>query len=269
MFIYEVPIRVFGLPTQGTVLKPALVQWGHELYERHNKKRGQSSIPCQYEKNHVKPKAVIFDLDGTLLDTLEDLADSLNRVLEAKGLPTHPTEAFRHFVGNGEVMLVSRALPPDRRSDALTADCLEAFRREYNCNWNMKTKPYEGVSELLHVLTEKHIEMAVLTNKPQYFAELCIQEFFSPWKFAVVLGQRDGVPMKPDPAGPREIARCLDIQPQEFLYLGDSDVDMKTATRAGMFPVGAMWGFRSEKELRESGAIEVIGRPAELLKFVD
>jgi len=217
----------------------------------------------------MKYKAVIFDLDGTLLNTLEDLADSLNRVLRDKGFPTHPIEAFRYFVGNGAAMLVSRALPPEKRNDELMADCLEAFRREYNSNWNVKTKPYNGVSELLDALTAKKIEMAVLTNKPQHFAKLCIQEFFSVWKFAVILGQRDGVPMKPDPVGPQEIARCLDIPPQEFLYLGDSDVDMKTAVQANMFPVGAMWGFRSERELRESGAVEIIGRPTELLQFVN
>ena len=217
----------------------------------------------------MKYKAVIFDLDGTLLDTLEDLADSLNRVLLDKGFPTHPTEAFRYFVGNGPAMLVARALPPERRNDELTADCLEAFRKEYNCSWNVKTKPYNGVSELLDALTAKNIEMAVLTNKPQHFAELCIQEFLSAWKFSMILGQRDGVPMKPDPAGPQEIVRCLDIPPEEFLYLGDSDVDMRTAVHANMFPVGAMWGFRSERELRESGAVEVISRPTELLKFVN
>ena len=217
----------------------------------------------------MKYKAVIFDLDGTLLDTLEDLADSLNRVLQDKGLPTHPTGAFRYFVGNGAAMLVSRALPPEKRNDELTADCLEAFLIEYNRSWNMKTKLYNGVSELLDALTAKQIEMAILTNKPQHFAELCIQEFFSGWKFAVILGQRDGIPMKPDPAGPREIVRCLDIPSQEFLYLGDSDVDMRTAVNADMLPVGAMWGFRSEKELRESGAVEVIARPMELLKFVN
>jgi phosphoglycolate phosphatase len=217
----------------------------------------------------MKYRAVIFDLDGTLLDTLEDLADSMNRVLQDKGLPTHPTEAFRYFVGNGAAMLVSRALPPEKRNDQLAADCLEAFNREYNRNWNNKTRPYNGVSELLDALTTKHIAMAVLTNKPQPFAELCIHEFFSNWEFAVILGQRDGVLMKPDPAGPREIVRRLDIPAHEFLYLGDSDVDMRTALTAGMLPVGAMWGFRPEKELRESGAVEVIGRPMELLKFVN
>ncbi len=214
-------------------------------------------------------KAVIFDLDGTLLDTLEDLADSMNRVLQDKGFPAHPTEAFRYFVGEGAAMLVSRALPPARRNDELTADCLEAFRHEYDCNWNVKTRPYNGVSELLDDLTEKQIEMAVLTNKPQHFAELCVQEFFSTKQFAMILGQRDGVPMKPDPAGALEIAECLNIPPQEFLYLGDTGIDMRTAVQANMFPVGAMWGFRSERELRESGAVEIIGRPTDLLKFVN
>ncbi len=213
-------------------------------------------------------KAVIFDLDGTLLNTLEDLADSLNRVLKDKGLPTHPTEAFRHFVGNGSAVLVSRALPPEKRNDALKADCLAAFLKEYNRNWNKKTRPYDGVPELLDAFKEKQIQAAILTNKAQHFAELCIQEFLSDWKFAAILGQREGFPLKPDPAGPREIARRLDRPPREFLYLGDSDVDMKTAVNARMFPVGALWGFRSEKELRESGAVEVIARPTELLKFV-
>jgi len=215
----------------------------------------------------MKYKAIIFDLDGTLLDTLEDLAYSLNRVLQDKGLPTHPTEAFRYFVGNGAAMLVSRALPPEYRNDELTADCLETFLSEYNHSWNMKTRLYNGVPELLDALTAKQTKMAVLTNKPHHFAKLCVQEFLSGWEFAMILGQRDDVPMKPDPAGPREIARCLDIPSQEFLYLGDTDIDMRTAVDANMFPVGVTWGFRSEKELLESGAVKVIGHPTELLEL--
>ncbi len=215
----------------------------------------------------MKYKAVLFDLDGTLLDTLEDLANSLDFVLHDRGLPTHPTEAFRYFVGSGAAMLVARALPLEKRNDALAADCLEAFRREYSRNWNQKTQPYKGVSELLDALTAKHIKMAVLTNKPQHFAELCVKEFLSDWAFAMIVGQRDGVPMKPDPTGPREIARSLDMPSQAFVYLGDSDIDMRTAVNAHMLPVGAMWGFRSERELRESGAIRVIGRPTELLEL--
>ena len=217
----------------------------------------------------MKYRAVIFDLDGTLLDTLADLADALNRVLRDKGLPTHSTTAVRYFVGNGAAKLVSRALPPEKRNDALAADCLEAFRRSYNRSWNIKTRPYDGIPELLHALTVRHIEMAVWTNKPQHFAELCIQEFLPGGKFTTILGQRDGVPLKPDPSGSREIARCLDIPAQACLFLGDSEVDMQTAVNANMFPLGARWGFRSEKELRGSGAAEVISRPTELLQFID
>lgn len=215
----------------------------------------------------MKYKAVVFDLDGTLLDTLEDLADSLNRVLRDRGLPTHPTEAFRYFVGSGAAVLVSRALPRGEQNDQLAAECLEAFRGEYNRNWKNKTRPYEGVSELLDALSAKQTRMAILTNKPQHFAELCVREFLDAWEFEMIVGQRDGIPMKPDPAGPREIARSLDVPLQEFLYLGDSDIDMRTAVDANMLPVGATWGFRSEKELRESGAVKIIGRPTELLEL--
>jgi phosphoglycolate phosphatase len=214
-------------------------------------------------------KAVIFDMDGTLLDTLEDLADAMNRILEVRGFPTHTVKAFRYFVGNGAAKLVSRTLPPEKRNNELMAECLEAFLREYDRNWNSKTLLYDGVSELLDALTAKEIPMAVFTNKPQHYAELCVQEFLAKWKFEVVLGQREGHPMKPDPAVPREIAEHLDIAPEAFLYLGDSDADMKTAVNANMFPVGALWGFRSEKELQESGAVEVVRQPMELLKFLN
>ncbi len=214
-------------------------------------------------------RAVIFDLDGTLLDTLGDLTDALNRVLQERGLPTHPAGAVAHFVGDGSARLVLRALPPEKRNDDLVADCSEAFLEAYHRSWKIKTRPYDGVSALLDALSEKHIQIAVLSNKPQHFAELCIQEFFSDWKFAVVLGQQTGVPMKPDPTGAREIARNLGIPPQDFLFLGDSNVDIITAVRADMLPLGAAWGFRSEHELSRAGAADIIHRPEELLKFIN
>ncbi|MCG6879891.1 MAG: HAD family hydrolase [Deltaproteobacteria bacterium] len=214
-------------------------------------------------------KAVIFDLDGTLLDTLEDLADAMNRTLEERGFPSHPVEAYRYFVGNGVAKIVSRTLPPDKQDKELMADCIKAFLVEYDRNWNRKTRPYDGVAELLDALTLKQIPMAIFTNKPHAFAELCVHEFLSRWKFKAVFGQRDGYPLKPDPAVPREIAGMLNISPEQFLYLGDSDADMKTAVNAGMLPVGALWGFRSEEELRDAGAVELISRPADLLTFVN
>ena len=216
----------------------------------------------------MKYKAVIFDLDGTLLDTLEDLSNSLNRVLRDKGLPTHPIESFRNFVGNGSAMLVSRALPSTTRNDRLIADCLDAFLKEYSHNWNVKTKPYLGIPKLLDILSEKHIRMAVLTNKPQHFADLCIQEFFSGWNCNIILGQRDEIPMKPDPVGAREIARIFDVPSTEIIFLGDSHIDMQTAVSANMLPVGVAWGFSSTKELQDSGAVKTIRQPIELLSFI-
>jgi phosphoglycolate phosphatase len=216
----------------------------------------------------MKYKAVIFDLDGTLLNTLEDLADSMNRVLDEKGLPIHPTEAYRTFVGSGAAELVSRSLPAEERNEELTAECLNEFRKVYSSNWKNKTRPYEGVPELLDSLTLKGIKMAVLTNKPQNFADLCIEEFLSEWEFAEIHGQREGLPMKPDPAGPRGIALRLNISPDECLFIGDSDIDMITAVNAGMFPVGALWGFRSEMELVKSGAAKVLHKPIEFLDLL-
>lgn len=214
-------------------------------------------------------KAVIFDLDGTLLDTLDDLADSFNRVLMSRGLPIHPTEAYRGFVGNGAAKLVSRALPPDKRDDGFAEDCLAAFREEYRNSWNRKTRPYDGIPGLLAGLGEMQVGMAVLTNKPQHFAELCVQEYFSSSTFAVVLGQREGVPMKPHPAGPREVARHLNLRCEECIYVGDSDVDMKTAVGASMLPVGVAWGYRAEQELLEHGAAVVIERPCDLIELLE
>ncbi len=217
----------------------------------------------------MKYKAVVFDLDGTLLDTLEDLANAMNHTLEDRGFPTHPVKAYRHFVGNGAAKLVARALPPENQGRELVADCVKAFLDEYDRNWNRKTGLYEGVAELLDALTLNQTPMAVFTNKPHDFAKLCVQEFLSKWQFEPMFGQREGYPMKPDPAVPNEIARMLGIPPEHFLYLGDSDTDMKTAINAKMFPVGALWGFRSEKELLESGAAAMIRHPTDLLQWVN
>lgn len=214
-------------------------------------------------------KAIIFDMDGTLLNTLEDLADAMNRTLEERGFPSHPVKAYRYFVGNGAAKLVSRALPPEKRHEDLVADCMKAFLKEYDRNWHRKTRPYDGVAELLDALTLKRIPMAIFTNKPHEFAQLCVREFLRKWKFKAVFGQRKGYPMKPDPAVPREIAGMLNISPEQFLYLGDSDADMKTAVNAGMLPVGALWGFRFEEELQNAGAGALISRPTELLKFLN
>ena len=215
----------------------------------------------------MKYKAVVFDMDGTQLHTLEDLADAKNPVLEARGLPVHPVDAYRFFVGSGARNLVLRTLPTDRQD--LAAECLQDFLKEYEANWKVKTRLYDGVAELLDALTARGIPMAVLTNKPQEFAELCMKAFLRAWDFALTLGQMPGVPVKPDPAGPRQVIRHLGVAPEEILYLGDTDVDMRTAVGAGMYPVGVTWGFRLAGELTAAGAATLIAHPLELLALLD
>ncbi len=213
-------------------------------------------------------RAVIFDLDGTLLDTLEDLADAVNRTLAANGYPTHPVDAYHYFIGDGSKMLITRALPPGRLDPETVDTCFETFRNDYRQNWKVKTRPFEGIPEMLHQLTELGVKMAVLSNKPHEFTRLCVAELLTAWNFGPILGQRETVPLKPDPAGAFEIARQLNLSPSDFLYLGDSAVDMQTATAAGMFPVGACWGFRPASELQESGAKALIEKPTELLELL-
>ena len=213
-------------------------------------------------------KAVLFDLDGTLLDSIEDMGDSLNRVLVDNGFPTHNRDAYCRFVGDGATNLINRALPEGKRTDMVIRSCLEAFLEDYDKNWNVKTRLYDGIPELLDTLTSRGLKISVLSNKPHRYTLKCMDGFLSDWDFDVVFGQRDDVPRKPDPAGALEIAEQLDISPSDFLYLGDTETDMKTSIDAGMFPVGVLWGFRSAEKLKESGAKELIKRPLEALDLL-
>ena len=214
-------------------------------------------------------KAVLFDLDGTLLDTLEDIADAANRVLAGKGFPTHDVGAYRYFVGDGTAMLIKRALPKEKRNGDAFRTCLRAFMEDYGRNLFVKTKPYEGIPEMLDALTERGLKMAVLSNKPHSLTKKCIAERLSTWNFDVILGQHNGIPPKPDPAGAMEVSDRLNIRPADFLYLGDSGVDMKTAVASGMFPVGVLWGFRSMEELKKEGSLALIEHPSEVLNLLD
>ncbi len=212
--------------------------------------------------------SVIFDLDGTLLDTLEDLGDAVNRVLAARGFPTHPIASYRYFVGDGSAVLVERALPASARSSEIYREVLAAFLADYDQSWKIKTRIYDGIPEMLDSLTAQGIAMSVLSNKPHPFTVECVRELLSKWRFVSVLGLRPEVPRKPDPAGALETAQLLGVVPERILYLGDSGTDMKTAVAAGMFPVGALWGFRTHEELMANGAAAVIQHPTELLAFL-
>lgn len=214
-------------------------------------------------------QAVLFDLDGTLLDTLADIAHAANSVLVRQGFPAHPPETYRQFIGEGVAMLIRRSLPPERDEDELVARCVEDFRATYDRCWNIRTHPYDGMPDLLDALTDRGLALAVLSNKPDDFTRRCVEAYLSRWPFRAVIGARAGSSRKPDPSGAWEIVRRLGVPAEQFLYVGDSAVDMETARRAGMRPVGAAWGFRSAEELWSSGAEAVIESPAELIDILD
>jgi phosphoglycolate phosphatase len=211
--------------------------------------------------------AVLFDLDGTLLDTLEDLADSMNHVLRQHGLPEHPVEAYKYYIGDGIETLVRRVLPEGCTAPSLLADCAAGMRAEYGRRWADKTRPYGGVPELLDALSVRGLPMAVLSNKPDELTRLCVAQLLPQWHFAAVQGARSDVARKPDPAGALDIARRLGLAPSAIVYLGDTNTDMQTAVAAGMYPVGALWGFRPAEELLAHGAEVLIERPIDLMNI--
>lgn len=216
----------------------------------------------------LKFQAIIFDLDGTLLNTLSDLGNAANRVLTKHAFPTHILDAYRFFVGDGARMLITRALPPQGRDESTINACLDEFLEDYEQNADIETDLYGGIAEMLDNLSELGIKLAVLSNKPHELTIECINNYFSKWKFERILGQKDTIPKKPDPAGALRIARQMGLPVSSFLYLGDSGVDMKTAVSSGMFPAGALWGFRTETELKDNGARALLNHPADLFDLI-
>jgi phosphoglycolate phosphatase len=210
-------------------------------------------------------KAILFDLDGTLLDTLDDLADSSNAALDAMNLPSHPVTDYRYFVGDGLENLVRRIMGTRASDPAAVARGVELARQEYARRWCDKSKPYPGIPELLDQLTAQRIPMTVFSNKPDEFTQLCIARLLPNWHFAVVLGASAAFPKKPDPAGALAVAAKLGVAPADILYLGDTNTDMRTAVAAGMYPVGALWGFRTAEELRDAGAAVLVKSPMDVL----
>jgi phosphoglycolate phosphatase len=214
-------------------------------------------------------RAVLFDLDGTLLNTLHDIANAANRVLQRQGYPVHPIEAFRYYVGDGASVLFERILPEGNRDRVTIERCLAGFREDYGVHWNVATTVYPGVAELLDGLSSRGLRLAVLSNKPHSMTVDCVEGYLSRWMFGAVLGQREGVPKKPDPAGALEAATILGVPTEGVMYVGDTGTDMKTAVAGGMVPVGALWGFRPEDELRQNGALFCISRPEDLLLHLE
>lgn len=210
-------------------------------------------------------RAVLFDLDGTLTNTLDDIADAMNRALRMHGLPEWPVDAYRYLVGNGAKILARRAV---REEQQLAPSVQRAYQAYYETHTQVKTQPYEGVAELLAALQAKKLPMAVFSNKPDADTKNVVAHFFPGIRWAVVRGQVEGVPVKPDPAGALAVASAMGVSPEEVLYVGDTGTDMACALNAGMHPVGALWGFRTAQELTESGAEGLAAHPLDVLKFL-
>ena len=212
----------------------------------------------------AKLQAFIFDLDGTLIDSLADIAESINRMLDARGYPRCEQEVFKQMVGDGMEKLVERALPEAVRSEALIKVCTEEYRAQYDLLWQEQTRPYSGIVEMLAELKQRGLKLGVISNKAHRFTVPMTEHFFGAGVFDHILGQRAEVPRKPDAAGAHEMAAFLGLRTNEMAYVGDSGIDMKFARNSGMRAVGVRWGFRSEVELRECGAEVLISRAEEL-----
>ncbi|MDR0574830.1 MAG: HAD family hydrolase [Tannerella sp.] len=214
-------------------------------------------------------KLAIFDLDGTLLDTISDLAHSTNYALEKNGFPSHPVEAYKYFVGNGINKLFERALPENQKTDRNIARIRDLFLLYYDQHNTDYTRPYEGIPYLLKILQSKNLMIAVASNKYQKATEKLIKHIFPDVLFTAVLGQREGIPVKPDPAIVYDILKIANTLPEETVYIGDSGVDMQTASNCGIVSIGVTWGFRSREELETAGANHIADSANEILEIIN
>ena len=210
---------------------------------------------------------VIFDLDGTLLDTLADLADSCNHICASHGWPTHDYAAYCYFIGNGAAKLVERAIPECVRGTELGQQALNEFLVHYEQHKADKTCPYAGMPELVDTLKCRGVNIAVLTNKPDAAAGPVMEQYY-PGVFDLVQGGMPGVPLKPDPAPVHKLLERMGADKTNTLFVGDSNVDIQTAKNSGLSGCGVLWGFRSRQELEGEGADYIAATPDELLNII-
>jgi len=216
----------------------------------------------------MNTQGILFDLDGTLLDTTEDLAGATNRSLQRYGYPAKELDFFPLAVGDGARVLIQRCLDGQEHSRQVEDDILAAFLEDYSQNLMVATSPYPGIRQLLAALHERRLPMAVLSNKPDIMTKHLVHELLGDDLFEVVVGATPEFPRKPDPASTLNIATRLNVQPADFLYVGDTGTDMQTAVAAGMRPIGVLWGFRDAEELEQNGARHLIAQPNELLDLL-
>lgn len=211
----------------------------------------------------MKIKAVIFDLDGTLIDSLEDMARSMNDVLSEFNFPTHPLSAYNQFVGDGALYLTQRAVPKDCPLDFIEA-VLARYKEVYDQAIYNSTKPYEGIYELLTKLQDANYKMGILSNKPHEFTLKYAQRLFGQFNFSQIHGQKEDVPKKPHPQGALNIAKAFNLTSDEIVYVGDTPTDIHTAHNAQMKSIGVLWGFRTKEELQEAGATFLAATPQDI-----
>lgn len=214
-----------------------------------------------------KIKAVIFDLDGTLINSVYDLADAVNYALGKHSYPLRKTEEFYYFVGDGALKMIERALPKENASTQLALKLREDFIEYYKDHSRDKTVLYDGIRQTLDDLKSMGIKLAVVTNKPDSQTQIIINHFLKDY-FAQVHGNTDNIKTKPDPELTLSVMSKMNVKPDECIFIGDSGVDMQTGINSGALPVGVLWGFRTKEELEENGAKYIISKPDELLKII-
>jgi len=213
-------------------------------------------------------RAIIFDLDGTLIHSLPGLASSLNRVLDQAGLPTHSESVVRTFIGDGMRKLVERAVPVNLPRDEYEK-LVSRMSSDYAETWKVGTNPYPKIAETLEALIEQKIGLAVFSNKPHIFCQEITDHLFPEIPFSSVVGQREGVPVKPDPTGALDVARSLGVSPEEIAFLGDSTIDLITARNSGMIPIAASWGYHDLPALQAESPAHIIHTIEELLPITN
>ena len=215
----------------------------------------------------MQQKTVIFDLDGTLIDSIKDIALATNIVLEELGFEKHPLDAYQNFVGDGALMLLKNALPK-KADDTLINNALQLFKKYYGDRIHKNTHPYEGIYDMLDKLKKENTTLAVLSNKPHEFTVEFIEYFFKDYPFIEVHGQKENVPKKPNPMGAVNIAKALEIKQENIFFVGDTATDMLTAKNAGMTSIGVSWGYRKVDELVASGADFIADNPNHLVQIL-
>jgi phosphoglycolate phosphatase len=210
---------------------------------------------------------MLFDLDGTLLNSLKDIANAMNTVLERNGYPVHPLEDYNHHVGDGMDTLARRVLPSGTDPET-RARMVREMKRQYSDTWYHWSAPYAGIHDLLNTLGTMPLKLGVLSNKPEEFTTVIVEHFFPLTFWAAIRGARPGIPIKPAPDAALAIAAEWELPPEQILFVGDTSTDVQTAVNAGMPCIGVTWGFRDREELLQHGAKWIVDHPAEIMEIL-